>query len=97
MKQSKAAMIVKIVFGALFILSAPSVNGVTEVLIALAIGAALIAWAVVPFWKGRRELKRREAEKTAAETFTANLTKVCPRCGATTKGAKCEYCGSPLE
>lgn len=95
-RQSKTAMIIKIAVGALFILCSPSMSGVAETLLALAVGAALIAWGLIPYFRGKKELKRREEEKAAADRYVANLPRTCPRCGANTKGDVCEFCGSPL-
>ena len=60
-----------------------------EVCVGLILAAALIAWGLVPYFtakKKQEELRRKEARRK----------KVCPACGATTRGDTCEYCGSDL-
>ena len=72
------------------------------------IGLAFIAWGVVPIITERRDEKKkaaRQAEKDrrvreqieAQEKAAAERPRICARCGASTKGTKCEYCGSPLD
>ena len=62
---------------------------------------ALIAWGVVPWLtaKKKREAAAASAEaaRIAAEQQRLNEPKLCPACGATTKGLRCEYCGTPLK
>ena len=100
MKQSKGAMIAKIVFGVLFILagfSSPE-SGWTigYFLTALVIGGALIAWGIVPYLKPKMALKKQEKELQEVNRELYNMPKKCPSCGAMSKGDFCEYCGSKL-
>ena len=91
MRQSFGAMIAKIAGGIIFILtgfSSPE-SGWTfgYFLTALVIGAALIAWGLLPYLK---------AKKThTVEQENVNI-KVCESCGATGTGDICEYCGNKL-
>lgn len=39
----------------------------------------------------------KEAEEAAYQAQLDNAPKTCPKCGATTKGQFCEYCGSKLD
>ena len=103
-KQKPLALILKLFFGAVFVcvcFSSDMEFGAR--MLALVCGLALIAWALFPFYKVRKavmEAKQRqqaEIDRQAAEAERlANVPKVCPACGAQTKGDKCAYCGSPL-
>lgn len=56
MRQSKAAMLVKIVVGVLFLFSAVSLavqNNIPAFLCGLVIGGALVAWGLVPYLKSK--------------------------------------------
>lgn len=101
MKQSKAAMIAKIVFGVLFILvgiapTEPQENPVAFFLTSLLIGGALIAWGLVPYIKVKKNLKRQEEELRQTKRELYRMEKKCPACGAMSKGKYCEYCGEQL-
>lgn len=108
MRQSMGAMIAKIAIGALFVvvgfseLSPKTENGgFGPFLVGLILGAALIAWGLLPWLKARREAQAAEAADAAAEAADLqarlNEPKTCPACGATTKGERCEYCGAALK
>lgn len=89
MKQSIGAMIAKIAVGCLFLVVSFGMDNAGEVCVGLILAAALIAWGFVPYFmakKKQEELRRKEARRK----------KVCPACGATTRGDTCEYCGSDL-
>lgn len=100
MKQSKGAMIVKIVIGVLFILagftSPESGWTIGYFLTALVIGGALIAWGLVPYLKPKMELKKQQKELDDLKAELYNMKKKCPSCGAMSTGDYCEYCGSKL-
>ena len=86
MRQSFGAMIAKIAAGALFIVtgfSSPE-GGWTlgYFLTAVVMGAALIAWGLLPYLKAKKA-KEDKQEKA----------KVCESCGATGTGETCDYCG----
>lgn len=56
MRQSKTAMLVKIVVGVLFLFSAVSLavqNNIPAFLCGLVIGGALVAWGLVPYLKAK--------------------------------------------
>lgn len=93
MRQSTGAMIAKIVVGILFILvgftSPESGWSIGYFMTALVLGCSLIAWGVVPYLKAKKATAAEAEEKE-------NEVKVCPACGATTKGKYCEYCGTKL-
>ena len=101
MRQSMGAMIAKIAVGALFFFVAFTMDSAGSVIVGLVIGLALIAWGLLPWLLPRlRAKKDAEAEAAAARAEAerlANEPKICPACGAHTKGEKCEYCGSPLK
>lgn len=89
MRQSVGAMIAKVVAGALFLVVSFGMDNAGEVCVGLILAAALIAWGLVPYFmakKKQEEMRRKEARRK----------KVCPYCGATTRGHTCEYCGSDL-
>ena len=101
MRQTQGAMIAKIAVGLLFVISAFATGSFGAVLTGIVIGLALIAWGLLP-WLLPRLKEKKEAEAAAAaaraeEERLANLPKICPACGAHTKGQTCEYCGAPLE
>ena len=107
MRQSLGAMIAKLVFGGLFILSSFTMSSAAEVLTGLLIGGGLIAWGLVPWLQAKRKAQD-EQEQAAIAAWTQQerarveaerslqKPRLCPYCGATTKGANCEYCGQPL-
>lgn len=107
MRQTLGAMIAKIAVGLLFVIAAfplltnKESGGVGPFLTGLVLGAALIAWGLLPWLKARRESQAAaeaiQAEEAAALRAKLNAPKVCPACGASTKGEKCEYCGAPLK
>lgn len=90
MKQSFGAMIAKIAIGILFIstgFSSPE-GGWTfsYFLTALVIGAALIAWGLLPY-----------INATKSKTAEKETVKVCESCGAIGTSSFCEYCGKKLK
>lgn len=107
MRQSKGAMIAKLAFGAIFVISAfgafaeglkeSVATAIGSLLVGLVLGAALIAWALLPYFKAKKD-REAAAARAAAEDFARrNAPKKCPACGAMTKGENCEYCGAPLK
>ena len=100
MRQSTGAMIAKIAVGVIFIISAFMTGTVAATLLGIVIGLALIAWALLPWYKVKKDAadkaKREAAEAAAAEEKRLNAPKMCPACGAHTKGEICEYCGAKL-
>lgn len=105
-KQGKSgvAMWLKLVFGALFVVSgfAEPESGwsIGYFLTALVLGGSLIAWALIPYFqekKKKREAEAEEARRAAEEAErAANVVHKCPACGAQSKGQFCEYCGTKL-
>jgi hypothetical protein len=73
---------------------------VAFLVVGLALGLAFVAWGLIPWLRIIKEEKRQreEAERLRAEQKAAkeNEWKLCPNCGATSRGAVCEYCGSRL-
>ena len=108
MRQTAVGMVLKILFGVLFFSISMSPAEGTEwdisyFLVCVVLGAALIAWGVIPWLKARREQKHlieQDAEAAAAETRRRRAEHeapvVCPGCGATGTGLVCEYCGTRL-
>ena len=104
-RQKPIALILKLFFGIVCI--CVCFTGDMEFgarILALVVGLALLVWAAYPFYKGRKAVieakKRQQAEidRQAAEAERlANAPKICPACGAKTKGDACEYCGTPLD
>ena len=108
MRQSQGAMIAKIAVGALFVISGVTTNWaesadtsdpVGTMLFSIIVGLALIAWGVLPWLKAKKKreaaAQKAEAERQAEEFRRLNEPKLCPACGAATKGIRCEYCGTP--
>ena len=99
MRQSKGAMIAKIAIGVIFLIVSLS-SGELDAAgrgIGIVIAAALIAWALLPYFKAKKD-REAAAARSAAEDFARrNAPKKCPACGAMTKGDNCEYCGAPLK
>lgn len=99
MRQSIGAMIAKIAFGLLFIFagfSSPD-DGWTfsYFLTAIVIGAALIAWGLIPYLNAQKVKKTGNIANE--ETVEENEgIKTCASCGATGYGKFCEYCGKKL-
>lgn len=62
-KNPKTAMIVKIVIGAFFLLGAFACKSAGQIIAAIAIGAALIAWALIPYFKKKTESDQDEKAK----------------------------------
>lgn len=64
-KRLKRRFILKIVFGILFIISgltAGSEYSTGAVILCIVIGVALLAWALIPYMKAKRELQEKEEE-----------------------------------
>ena len=105
MKQSMGAMIAKVAFGALFVISGFTAmakqdstgDAIGTLLVGLVIGAALIAWGLVPYLKAKKASDAAAAQAAAAAFELRNAPKKCPACGAMTKGDVCEYCGAALK
>ena len=100
-KQGHGAMIAKIAVGVIFIISAFMTGTVGATLVGIILGLALIAWGLLPWLLPRLNEKKAaaaaEAARAAEAERIANEPKVCPACGAHTKGNVCEYCGEPLK
>ena len=108
--RGKVGSVLRIGFGALFILTAFSSIGDGDGvwLTCLIIGLGLLLWQFWPRLWGAvlqkrnhaevlrllEEYKSHEAERTAREL---SRKWVCSHCGATTSGRVCEYCGMPAE
>lgn len=92
MRQSMGAMIAKIAIGALFVISAFGTGSIGGVLTGLVIGAALIAWGLIPYIK----VKRHEQSAREQEAASKAAPKKCKNCGAFSTGDFCEYCGTKL-
>lgn len=89
MRQSYGALIAKVAAGGLFLVVSFTMDSFGEVCVGLILAAALIAWGLIPFFAA----KKRQEEQRRKE---ATRKRICPYCGATTKGQTCEYCGSDL-
>lgn len=83
-----------ILFGGLVFLA---YGGWFFTLLALAGAVALALTGIIPYVKRKKLEDRMKAEILAAQEEKRNRQKTCPKCGATTKGQVCEFCGSPLE
>ena len=109
MRQSMGAMIAKIAFGVLFVVTGITTNWAEKgesdplatALISVVFGLALIAWGFLPWLQAKKKREaaaaKEEAARKEAEYIRMNAPKLCPACGAATKGERCEYCGTPLK
>ena len=110
-RPSLGGTIAKIVFGLIFtgtIFGDPGESDpVLYVVMGLSIGFGLIAWALLPWLSFRRQEKRLAAQEEERRKEQArlrakekaereNVVKICPACGATSRGKVCEYCGTKL-
>ena len=80
MRQSRGAMIAKIVFGALFLISGITTDWVNEsdvsdpvgtMLFSIVLGLALIAWGVVPWLRAKKKREAAQAELAAEKAELA--------------------------
>ena len=89
----------KAILGGLFTLSGVITLGQDfgAALLTLVIGLALLAWHFVPgiLAKKQREQELAALKAGALETLNS-MHFTCSKCGADTKGPKCEYCGTPV-
>lgn len=60
-KNEKIPFIIKLVIGALFIIGAIQLKSAVEIIISIAIGFALIAWALIPYFK-KKNLENTKEE-----------------------------------
>lgn len=98
MRQSTGAMVAKIAIGVIFlIVSFTQELEVGARCTGVVIAAALLAWALVPYFKAKKANEAAAAQRMAAESAKQNASKTCPACGALTKGDVCEYCGAALK
>ena len=108
MRQTVVGMVLKLLFGALFLAVSCDTSGDWDwayFFICIIFGGALIRWAVLPWVKARQEqaaLFLQDSESQAIEAAEKKKAapsyapRVCPGCGATGTGKVCEYCGTRL-
>ena len=100
--------IAKFAVGLVFVVTALGMDDFTTAGVGIVMALALFAWALWPWLRMARAKSRAEKEAAAAderwraelkarEEQALNERKICPSCGAPTKGRVCEYCGSPLK
>ena len=94
-KQTKLAMILKIVFGILFVcagFSSPDGGwSIGYFLTAIVIGALLIYWGLKPYLKGKNISLFKSAQQPNDPAID---TKTCPSCGTVGTGSFCNNCGT---
>lgn len=105
MKQTYFAMFAKIFIGFLMIFAGfhpkEGESPLGYFLFCFVIGAAILAWGLVPFILAK--LKKKEKTRiyfqadVEPDELAKNLQRKCKACGALTSGDYCEYCGSPLD
>lgn len=88
---------VKLLFGILFVATCPGQSSIGAGITAIVIGAALIAWALVPAWWYRTNCDAVVACELGRKTASASETRRCGACGGVSSGGTCDYCGSPLD
>ena len=88
----------------LFIIMAFDMDDFSSFLISLVIGAALLFWTVLPYFRFRRSAVVEEIPVSTAveKPRPSNSEKrkkhrPCPYCGAPMSGDTCEYCGMSSE
>ncbi len=91
---SIAEMLFKVIIGALFFAIGFDMESVEDVLICAILGFAVVLWGILPYVIARkRERERRNLISASAEA-EISMVRICPHCGATSRGGRCEYCGS---
>lgn len=97
-KPSTGATIAKLAFGALFLATSFTSDGLSAgaFWVGIVFALALVAWAVIPLLQYKKAQK--EAAQAGARQIREKLLepRQCLNCGATTRGEVCEYCGSRL-
>ena len=99
MRQSTGAMIAKIAIGVMFLVVAVTskeLDGPSRG-VGIVLAAALIAWALIPYFKAKKAKEAAAAQAAAVQFEIKNAPKKCPACGAMTKGDVCEYCGASVK
>ncbi len=107
MRQTVVGMVLKLLFGALFLAVSCDTSGDWDwayFFVCIIFGGALILWAVLPWVKAKQEqaaLQAQDSENRANQTREKKASReypprVCPGCGATGTGKVCEYCGTRL-
>ena len=87
----------KLIFGVLFVFSMPGQESLGSALVALVLGGALIAWALVPVMLEKSRVDSIVALAVIDKTVQDNTRHKCSNCGAVGTGRFCEYCGAPFE
>lgn len=98
-KSLKSPMIGKILIAAailLFGIFALFAGGWPLTVLCLGGAVAVALWGILPYVKRKKLEEQMRAEILRAKAEKLNRPKVCARCGATTKGAVCEFCGFAL-
>lgn len=57
MRQTKWAMILKIVLGIIFVIASFSLNSASEIVIGIIVGIGLIAWGFLPYYRAKKAKK----------------------------------------
>ena len=110
-RPSTGGTIAKLVFGVILAGTSFGDPGDSDpvyfLVVGLAIGLGLIAWALLPWLSVRKQEKRLAAQEEERKRELARIRaeekaereseiKICPACGATSRGKVCEYCGTKL-
>lgn len=89
-------MLFKIIIGTIIFSIIFEAESLGDALIFTALGGAIVAWGLLPYIMAKKKERQIRSLIPAAAVAEANTEKTCPYCGATSKGDRCEYCGSPL-
>ena len=98
------ATVSKIAAAALFIVMGFDLGERSDLTVSLAMGAACLVWAFLPYRRYRQTVAREEAVRNEALAASAaakpgsaapadGKAHYCPYCGAPKHGDRCEYCG----
>ena len=81
--------ILKVAFGVMFIFTGITMD-MQSFFVSLVLGIALIAWGLLSYGNGKKELAAMEKKKVDSKRLVARK---CPGCGAEFVGDECPYCG----
>lgn len=87
-------MLLKIIMGMVFFAVSFDTESQGDVLIFIILGCAIMVWGLLPYIMAKKKEREIGSLICAVVETEANAAKICPHCGATSKGDRCEYCGS---
>ena len=98
--QSSGVMLFKLAFALLCLVAGGDLifsdGEVAGGIVGIILGLAMAAWASMGYVLPRAARNREAAARKQALRERVNQPKICPGCGATSRGEICEYCGTKL-